>query len=43
MKDYREFLQTKQKKIIESGFEVDEHRLNKMLYDFQRFTTKNNE
>lgn len=35
--NYQEFLETKQKNIIKSGFEVKE--LNKNLYDFQEFIT----
>ncbi len=36
--EYQEFLKTKQKKVIESGFEVEEKDLNSMLFDFQKFT-----
>jgi len=38
MKDYQEFLKTKEKTIIESGFEVKESDLNNNLFDFQKFT-----
>lgn len=38
--EYHEFLKTKQKKIIESGFDIDESELNPMLFDFQKFTVK---
>lgn len=37
---YEDFLKTKQKQIIESGFDVDESELNPMLFDFQKFTVK---
>lgn len=37
---YTDFLKTKQKKVIESGFDVDESKLNPMLFDFQKFTVK---
>lgn len=42
MKDkYLEFLETKRKKVIESGFEVDESNLNINLFKFQKFVVKN--
>ena len=34
--DYKEFLQSKQKRIAEAGFKVDESQLNSFLFDFQR-------
>ena len=37
---YEEFLQRKQKKHIQSGFEVDENSLNKNLFEFQKFIVK---
>lgn len=37
---YEEFLKTKQKKVVESGFDIDESELNPMLFDFQKFTVK---
>lgn len=37
---YEEFLQTKQKKIIESGFTVNDSDLNENLFDFQRYAVK---
>lgn len=37
---YDEFLKTKQKRVIESGFEVDETELNPMLFDFQKYIVK---
>lgn len=40
MNDYFDFLKTKQKNIIKSGFDVDESELNSMLFDFQKFTVK---
>jgi len=36
-KDYIEFLETKQKKTIESGFDVKESELNPMLKPFQKY------
>lgn len=38
--DYNTFLQSKQRSIINSGFEVKEDDLNTMLFDFQKFTIK---
>lgn len=38
--DYLEFLKTKQKHIIQSGFDIDESELNSMLFPFQKFTVK---
>ena len=38
--DYETFLQTKRKTFIESGFEIDEKKLNKSLKDFQKFGVK---
>lgn len=38
--DYTQFLNTKQKSIIHSGFEINESELNPMLFDFQKFTVK---
>jgi hypothetical protein len=38
--EYKEFLETKQRKHILSGFEVDENDLNKSLFDFQKFIVK---
>jgi DNA modification methylase len=38
--DYEEFLKTKQKKIIESGFEVSDSELNESLFDFQKYIVK---
>jgi len=38
--DYYEFLETKKKKVIESGFEVDVNELNPMLFDFQKYIVK---
>ena len=34
--DYKEFLQTKQKRIAEAGFDCDVSALNPALFDFQR-------
>lgn len=38
--DYKEFLKSKEKRIIESGFDVAESDLNPMLFDFQKFCVK---
>ena len=38
--DYQEFLKTKEKSHISSGFDIDEKQLNKNLFDFQKFTVK---
>lgn len=35
--DYKEFLKTKQKNIVPSGFEVEQSDLNEMMFPFQRF------
>jgi DNA modification methylase len=40
MKDYKKFLETKQKNIIQSGFELDENELNKKMFPFQKFIVK---
>ena len=40
MEDYLKFLETKQKKHIESGFEIDETELNKNMFPFQKFIVK---
>lgn len=40
MPKYEQFLKTKKKTFIESGFEVDENTLNKFLFDFQRHSVK---
>lgn len=37
---YEEFLNTKRKKINESGFDIDESKLNPKLFDFQRHIVK---
>lgn len=39
-KNYKEFLETKRKSFIESGFEIEEKKLNKSLKDFQKFGVK---
>lgn len=38
--DYYDFLETKQKNVIKSGFEIDESELNPMLFDFQKYIVK---
>ena len=35
--EYIKFLETKRKRITESGFDVSENDLNKSLFDFQKF------
>jgi DNA modification methylase len=37
MNDYQKFLEQKKKTFIESGFEIEESKLNKNLFDFQRY------
>lgn len=37
---YLDFLQTKQKKHILSGFDIDEEKLNTNMFDFQKFIVK---
>tara|TARA_R110000868_G_scaffold379697_3_gene645620 strand:- start:117 stop:2390 length:2274 start_codon:yes stop_codon:yes gene_type:complete len=39
-KDYKKFLETKQKSHIESGFDLPETELNKNLFPFQRFIVR---
>lgn len=38
--NYKEFLQSKQKNISELGFDIDLSKLNKKLFDFQKFIVK---
>jgi len=38
--DYNQFLESKRKTFIESGFEIDESELNPMMKDFQLFGVK---
>lgn len=38
--NYDEFLKSKQKTFIESGFEVNDNELNSNLFDFQKFIVK---
>jgi len=38
--NYNDFLKKKQKKVVRSGFEIDEDKLNDMLFNFQKFTVK---
>ena len=38
--NYQDFLETKKKSFLESGFEIDESKLNKNLFDFQKFAVK---
>ena len=38
--EYKQFLETKKQKVIESGFEVSDNELNENLFDFQRYIIK---
>lgn len=38
--DYQQFLKTKEKRHISSGFDIEESKLNSNLFDFQKFTVK---
>jgi DNA modification methylase len=38
--EYKKFLESKRKSFIESGFEIDEIKLNKNLFDFQKYAVK---
>jgi len=38
--EYKEFLETKRKTFLESGFEIDESELNHNLFDFQKYIVK---
>lgn len=38
--EYDEFLKTKQKQVIESGFEINDSSLNELLFGFQKFVNK---
>jgi len=38
--NYNEFLKTKQKQVIDSGFNIEESQLNPLLFNFQKFTVK---
>ena len=38
--NYEQFLETKQKNHVLSGFEIDESELNKKMFPFQKFITK---
>lgn len=40
IEQYREFLETKKTKTVESGFDVSESELNPMLFDFQKYCVK---
>ena len=40
MLDYKEFLETKRKTFVESGFDINENELNNNLFDFQKFIVK---
>lgn len=39
-KDYDSFLESKRKKIIETGFDIDESELNPALFNFQKYIVK---
>ena len=38
--DYQQFLKTKEKSHVSSGFDIEEKALNISLFDFQKFTVK---
>jgi DNA modification methylase len=38
--NYQDFLETKKKSFLESGFEIEENKLNANLFDFQKFAVK---
>lgn len=38
--EYSEFLKTKQKSIVQSGFEIPESKLNPLLFSFQKFIVR---
>jgi DNA modification methylase/uncharacterized protein (UPF0335 family) len=38
--NYTDFLQTKHREIVKSGFDVHDKDINPMLFDFQKFTVK---
>lgn len=38
--DYQEFLKTKTKTVNESGFDIEENKLNENLFDFQKYAVK---
>jgi DNA modification methylase len=38
--NYKDFIKTKEKKFISSGFDVNDNDLNKNLFDFQRYIVK---
>jgi superfamily II DNA or RNA helicase len=38
--EYKDFLKKKEKQFIDSGFEIDENKLNKNLFDFQKYIVK---
>jgi len=40
MNEYQRFLKSKQKNIIDTGFDIDEEQLNDNLFDFQKFLVK---
>jgi superfamily II DNA or RNA helicase len=40
MDKYLEFLETKRKTFIESGFDISEKKLNPLLKDFQKYGVK---
>lgn len=40
MNDYEKLLKSKEKRVIESGFDVSESELNPKLFDFQKFCVK---
>jgi len=37
---YDKFIESKRKKMIDSGFDIEESKLNKHLFDFQKYIVK---
>ena len=40
--EYQDFLRTKEKSFISSGFDIDQSKLNPILFDFQKKFQPNN-
>ena len=38
--EYKDFLESKKKKIVQSGFDIEESELNTGLFPFQKFVVK---
>src|SRR5690349_97590 len=37
---YQDFLEKRKKSIIESGFEIPDHKINPILFDFQNYAVR---